>query len=420
MQVTDRFGPIPVTTTLNGSGNGTVQFQVNGKNVTITNLFVKVSTSVNQAVVKLYKGQVADSNQVGNTNSGSTGAIAFGRIDLTDGETLYVTWTGGDSGASAIATFTGNAIPFDQIQSPYIQWQDPIAAGDGSLIYPALKSPNYVTGVSGWQISRDGDAEFNNVTVRGIVDITGPDGSEVRIATSAGAFIDFYPPDLTTPGVSKVAGSIFATSSDTPSPVASITIESPSLVDAPLSSSPSFIQLLSSRLDGSAAPWLNMGSGSGGTRFTLDDRDIWGTTTSVSVQGNDTSVLSGSTASTTFTNTLSTSGIRGIAFITPPSGTVGIVGGCGGFNNTAAGFTLVDFEVRTGTTVGSGTVIRSSDENTASQFQSSTASQPGQHTVSGIVTGLTAAVSYNVTLTYRVLANAGTFNRRKIMVTPEL
>lgn len=35
------------------------------------------------------------------------------------------------------------------------------------LVRAAIQSPNYVTGVSGWTINRDGSAEFNNVVIRG-------------------------------------------------------------------------------------------------------------------------------------------------------------------------------------------------------------------------------------------------------------
>jgi hypothetical protein len=203
MQISDRFGPIPVSATLDANGNGTVVFQVNGKNARITTLFVKASTSTKQAVCTLYKGQVGDSNVIGNTNSGSTGAPAWGQIDLLDGETLYVVWRGGDVGAVATATFVGVALPFDQIGAPYLQWSDPIAAGDGSLIYPALKSPNYVAGSVGWQIDRLGNAEFNDVSIRGSLHAEAPNGAYVDISNTlfGGGEIDFMPSDFTDPTI---------------------------------------------------------------------------------------------------------------------------------------------------------------------------------------------------------------------------
>lgn len=170
MKLSDRFGPIYLTTTLNGSGFGFVQFQPNGTNCRITNLFVKVATTTLQANCIVYKGQIADGNILSNTNSGSTGAPASGTIDLFDGETLFIVWRGGDAGAIATATIVGNTISFNDLGASTFVWADPIAAGDGSLIYPAIKSPNYVTGVSGWTIDRDGDVEFNDAVIRGTVE----------------------------------------------------------------------------------------------------------------------------------------------------------------------------------------------------------------------------------------------------------
>lgn len=40
--------------------------------------------------------------------------------------------------------------------------------GGVTLVRPAIRSPNYVPGVSGWSINRAGDAEFNDLTVRGV------------------------------------------------------------------------------------------------------------------------------------------------------------------------------------------------------------------------------------------------------------
>jgi hypothetical protein len=205
--LSDRFSAYPVSVTLNGSGDGTVQFQATGKNIRVTNLYVSVSTRTLQATCTMYKGQIGAQYAIKSTNSGSTGAAAAGSIDLLDGESLYVVWDGGDAGAIATATFTGIALPFDQTPEAGTNflWDDPIAAGDGSLIYPGLQSINYVAGVSGWRIERDGDAEFNNITARGDIIVAGSDGSEVRIESSGNGSISFSPPPavgqvLTVPG----------------------------------------------------------------------------------------------------------------------------------------------------------------------------------------------------------------------------
>lgn len=47
-----------------------------------------------------------------------------------------------------------------------MSFANPIVAGI-VLVIPAIQSPNYVTGVSGWTIKQDGSVEFNNATIRG-------------------------------------------------------------------------------------------------------------------------------------------------------------------------------------------------------------------------------------------------------------
>ncbi len=61
-----------------------------------------------------------------------------------------------------------------------------IAGGQGNLIIAQFQSPNYVPGVSGWQVRKDGSAEFNNLTFRGT--FMGAD----FVLNSAGLF--FYSP----------------------------------------------------------------------------------------------------------------------------------------------------------------------------------------------------------------------------------
>lgn len=56
--------------------------------------------------------------------------------------------------------------------------------GGTTLIRNAINSPNYVPGVSGWTINRDGSAEFANVTTRGPVVVTNPANGQV-VATVA-------------------------------------------------------------------------------------------------------------------------------------------------------------------------------------------------------------------------------------------
>jgi hypothetical protein len=46
--------------------------------------------------------------------------------------------------------------------------------GGGNIIIPFLQSPNFSPGVSGWRISRNGDAEFASQTLRGPLIVTNP------------------------------------------------------------------------------------------------------------------------------------------------------------------------------------------------------------------------------------------------------
>lgn len=65
-----------------------------------------------------------------------------------------------------------------------VAFSNEITGGQGALVRPAIKSPNFVTGVSGWTIDRDGSAEFNNLSIRGTFN-----GTDFVI-NAAGAF--FY------------------------------------------------------------------------------------------------------------------------------------------------------------------------------------------------------------------------------------
>lgn len=46
-----------------------------------------------------------------------------------------------------------------------------IIGGAEALIRKAMRSPNYVANSTGWTVNKDGSAEFNDVTVRGSVDV---------------------------------------------------------------------------------------------------------------------------------------------------------------------------------------------------------------------------------------------------------
>lgn len=63
-------------------------------------------------------------------------------------------------------------------------FQNPVVGGT-TLVRPAIHSPNYVAGSSGWTINRDGSAEFNNALFRGDVIVTAG-GDTIEITNDAG------------------------------------------------------------------------------------------------------------------------------------------------------------------------------------------------------------------------------------------
>lgn len=68
-----------------------------------------------------------------------------------------------------------------------------IAGGNGSLVRNWIQSQNYVAGSTGWRISKDGDAEFNNGTFRGSIEV-GPLAGQHFIVNNpvTGDVVDVY------------------------------------------------------------------------------------------------------------------------------------------------------------------------------------------------------------------------------------
>lgn len=107
-------------------------------------------------------------------------------------------------------------------------FRDPIIGGLGKLIRDVIQSINFVAGVSGWAIFKDGSYEFGpGGTFRGDLSVTSPSGSEVDIiADPDSAQILLQPPNSTTPGVTFGPSQIGTTSVDSD---ASLYITGPSL-----------------------------------------------------------------------------------------------------------------------------------------------------------------------------------------------
>src|SRR5450755_3559252 len=48
-------------------------------------------------------------------------------------------------------------------------FNNPVIGGGGGLVYPSIHSPNYVTGISGWTVNKNGSAEFSSGIFRGTI-----------------------------------------------------------------------------------------------------------------------------------------------------------------------------------------------------------------------------------------------------------
>ena len=65
-------------------------------------------------------------------------------------------------------------------------FSDPLATGVGTLIKKALQSLGFVSGSTGWQITRLGNAEFNSGTFRGTIVVGPASGQRIVIDSTAG------------------------------------------------------------------------------------------------------------------------------------------------------------------------------------------------------------------------------------------
>lgn len=66
-----------------------------------------------------------------------------------------------------------------------MSFSNPILGSGGTLVRDLIKSDNFVTGVSGWEVTRDGEAEFNNIVARGTVEIGPDNGFQIAIVSLA-------------------------------------------------------------------------------------------------------------------------------------------------------------------------------------------------------------------------------------------
>lgn len=62
-----------------------------------------------------------------------------------------------------------------------------ILGGASKLIRAAIQSPDFLTGVRGWSIFKNGSAEFNNSIFRGTITVTGANGQQIVLGIISGS-----------------------------------------------------------------------------------------------------------------------------------------------------------------------------------------------------------------------------------------
>ena len=95
--------------TLDANGDGSIRLgpERHGVRWTINRITVQTSTDTKVPIAKVYRGGIGDASFLTGTFVGSFDVDDGLNEELNHGEYLTVAWTGGDSGATATATWTG-------------------------------------------------------------------------------------------------------------------------------------------------------------------------------------------------------------------------------------------------------------------------------------------------------------------------
>jgi hypothetical protein len=128
-----------------------------------------------------------------------------------------------------------------------VPFNNSILAGT-TLVRDAMKSENYVAGTAGWQISRNGDAEFNNLVARGSFISGDGTGKHIAIDGSTG-LIEFYTGDPEEAAPGSIQAQV-----NTPDPMAVLSM----LLTSPESSAPTQVATISLSSQGGNANGSNI------------------------------------------------------------------------------------------------------------------------------------------------------------------
>jgi hypothetical protein len=300
---------------------------------------------------------------------------------------------------------------------------NPVVTNTGTLIKEAIRSPDFVAGVSGWSINRDGSAEFNDVTLRGSLDVGGIPGIWIGPRTDPD-----FPAALFAVTAIKSAIVFYQDASNYGYIASSATGGSDwteyGIVDAGVRNvayqvtEPIFVgsgPFIDSFYDLFHRGLMQLDSGA---ELIVDttapavfnaEIDYGGSTT---VQNVQTALQT--TTSAVFVLLAATCGV---AFVAPPSGQVTVDYAAFMQHSAAGQFIIVSPELRTGSSVGAGTVVSAANDDENVQV---TGTDGGRMGATVEYTGLTPGNSYNVSLWTRTSAATATIRRRRVVVAPAL
>lgn len=352
---------------------------------------------------------------------------------------------------------------------------NPILGGGGTLIRRAIHSPDYVPGVSGWSINKDGTVEFNDGVFRGDVTVNSlvagtPGGERIEI-TSAGEMLVFNSSneqiasitatsgyrvqstdgsyaELTLSPVNEVAALLLNPPTDP-----DVTITRAAQILAGIGLADAFLSLFSPQIDSGLTASIRLyGEDSvapDAIYFDATESNFLSTIVNISeelaLNGEVTLVVPSVdpcvpvrafssqnptwTGAITYTNAPGGGGnLFGTTFVAPPSGTVMITAEAwiGTGSTTMGRRSYLSFEVRTGSTIGSGTLAgTAANDDRAGMYNNVTTGagfKYGYVSVKDMYTGLTPGDTYNVTSLVRIdnAADTGAVNKRKFIVEPSL
>jgi hypothetical protein len=264
---------------LDASGNGSVDITMRADFVLQnTRWVVAGGTGTNQVTAN----NLIDSQPWDGTYSGDNDQS--GKTRLLPAQTVVTCqWTGGRPGGTATLYLWGVEYPAGQGVPPPASGEGPSnpIVGGQTLIRDAIQSSNFVAGVSGWAIMRDGSYEFGpGGTFRGNIEVDGTDGSKVIVEADGGhAEIDLTPPSYTPNTLIPIPSSIGAGSNGTGNgSFATLDLDSGEVLQLTplLQSSRSFISLQSSTLDHTFGSTIivsaqNIQLGDGNATITIND-----------------------------------------------------------------------------------------------------------------------------------------------------